>query len=254
MKKIYKTSFFILFMIFFMNSAFAQDKQLSYVGDIYFISLKEAAEKTPNAIYKLEKGIHNILIFNDKKAIFYRDTRTYMAFGKDSIGKNNYLQYDLNLFDKKKKSVKNIWLTYILETDSIKIDKNSNKKWTKITPNKKPKLTEKTIAWLAYLESQGINTEFTPPEIIYTDETMQIGDYICKKALVTEGQRKYNVWFTEEIQYNWCFDDFKYLIPGTVILIEYEGKPFLEFVSIEELDYDKLSIEKNIIDFVLNNW
>lgn len=241
-------------LLLFVSSAISQSKHLTYVGDIYFISLKGAAENTPDAIYKLEKGIHNILVFDDKKAIFYKDTRTYLAFGKDSISNSNYLQYDLSLFDKKKKSVKNIWLTYIIETDSIKMDKNSIKKWTKITPDKKPKLTEKTIAWLAYLESQGINTEFTPPDILFTDETKQIGDYNCKKALVTDGNRKYNVWFTEEIKYNWCFDDFKYLIPGTVILIEYEEKPFLEFVSIKDLDYDKLSIDKKIIDFVLKNW
>ncbi|HOZ30471.1 MAG TPA: hypothetical protein PLL66_06100 [Bacteroidales bacterium] len=247
-----KTITFLIITTIFAVSVLAQDKHITYTGDIYSVSLKGAAGETPNAIYKLEKGIHNILVFDDKKAVFYSEPQSEPT--KDSISSNKYCFYDFNLFDKKKKSSKNIKITYITETDSIKKDKNSDEKWIKMKPDKKPKLTEETIAMQAYLESQGINTEFTPPEIIYTDDIKQIGDYHCKKAMVTEGQRKYTVWFTEEIKYNWCFDDFRYLIPGTVILIEYEEKPYLEFVSIEELNYDKLSIDKKIIDWVLENW
>jgi len=254
MKTFYTTVTLLTFITFFSISLLAQNKHIKYIGDIYYVSMKGHEGKTPDAIYKCEKGVHNLIIFNEKKAIFYKDKRSTAEFANDSLNEYKYLFYDVELFDKKKKSNKSINITYYVESDSVKIDKTSDKKWTKITPDKKPKLTEKTIAWYEYLESQGIDTEFIPPEIIYTDETRQIKAYNCKKAFATEGQRKYTVWFTEDIKYNWCFEDFRYLIPGTVILVEYDNQPYLEFVSIEDLDYNKLSLNKKSLDVVLKNW
>jgi GLPGLI family protein len=245
---------FLAFVMFYSLSLSAQNKHITFIGDIYYVSMKGHEGKTPDAIYKNEKGVHNLIIINDKKAVFYKDKRSVAEYNNDSLNEYKYLFYDVELFDKKKKSSRNLNITYFVESDSVKIDKTSDKKWDKITPDKKPKLSEKTIAWYEYLESQGISTEFIPPEIVYSEETKQINGFNCKKAFVALGQRKYTVWFSEDIKYNWCFQDFRYLIPGTVILMEYDEKPYLEFVSIEDLDYNNLSLNKKILDVVLKNW
>jgi hypothetical protein len=44
---------------------------ITYIGDIYSISLKQAANKKSETHYSIEKGYHHILIFKDKKAIFF---------------------------------------------------------------------------------------------------------------------------------------------------------------------------------------
>ncbi len=99
-----------------------------------------------------------------------------------------------------------------------------------------------------------MDTSFISPKIEYTNKTQTIKGYKCKNAVVTNYERVYEVWFTDEIDYNWGFEDYRFLIPGTVIYIEYKDKPYLEFVSIEELNYEKIPINKKIVKEVFKNW
>jgi len=237
-----------------LNVAYTQDKHITYIGDIYSVSLKGTAEKTPDAIYKIDKGIHNIIVYKEKKAIFFKEKNSTNEIANDTNNQytNNY--FDLQLFDKKHKTSKLVWGIYNPETNSVKIDKNCNKKWTKITPNQKPELTEDKEIWYTYLESIGVSTEFKPPVIDYTDETEELKGYQCKIAYAKEGERVYKVWYTESMHYNWCFDDYRNLIPGTIIKIEYDGESFLELLSIEDLDYNKISVNKNLMEILLKKW
>lgn len=236
------------------NAAWTQDKHITYIGDIYSVSLKGAAEKTPDAIYKIEKGIHNIIVYKEKKAIFYKEKNSSNDIANDTAGKFINSYFDLVLFDKKHNSSKLVWGTYNPETNLVKIDKTCKKKWTKINPNEKPELTEDKEIWYTYLESIGVSTEFNPPVIDYTDEIEELKGFQCKIAYVREGERVYKVWHTEEMNYNWCFEDYRNLIPGTIIKIEYDGESFLELLSIEDLDYNKISVNKNLMEILLKKW
>lgn len=246
---------FILFILLISNTLFCQDKHLVYSGEIYTVSYKGSTKESPEAIYRHEKGIHNILIFDDNKSMFYRESNTYDNPTNDSTIKSSIKNYQITLSDKKKKASKIILITYDKSDRSVNIDKNSDKKWTKIKPTKEKKQTKEDKAFFGLLESQhGIKTTFSAPEIVYTPKAQKINGYDCKNAIVTDNSRIYTVWYTEEMNYNWCFEDYRYLIPGTVIKIEYNNETYLEFVRIEDLDYSKISLNKKIVDGIIDRW
>jgi GLPGLI family protein len=243
------------FLLLTAQNLICQNKHLIYSGEIFTVSYRGTSKESPEAIYRHEKGTHNILIFDDNKSLFYREANAYEKTEKDSSLQQKLETYQFVLADRHKKSSKIVLATYDTTNDSVYFDSSSDKKWRKIKPMKEPKLTQDEKAFKSFLESEHkLNTGFIAPVINYNDNTRIINGYNCKNAIVIDNSRTYSVWFTEEMQYNWCFDDYRFLIPGTVILIEYEGNPYFEFLRIENLDYSKIAVKEKITDSIMKIW
>jgi len=248
-----KKTYAILIFLLASTLLLAQNKNLTYIGDIYSISRKQAADKKSETHYSVEKGYHHILIFKDKKAIMFRQDSILGSI--DSVPKTLSDYKFLSLYDRKSSSVKYISARYNEKNDRVYTNEQEFRIWQKITPDKKPDLTGTEEEWIKSLYKQFDSIpKWEAPIYQYSDSVKTIHGFSCKNVNVRNGQREYNVWFTEEINYNWCFDDYCYLIPGTVIYIEYDNKPYLEFVSLEDLDYDQLPLNKKIVKEVLRKW
>ena len=248
-----KHSLLLILCFFLINIGFAQNMHITYIGDIYSISLKQAANKKSETHYSIEKGYHHILIFKDKKAItFQQDT---IVANADSIPKILSDYQFLSLFDKKSGSAKYITSRYSAKSKRVYNSEHESQIWRKITPDKEFKINETEEEWIKSIYKQLDSLpQWEAPIYQYLDSVKTIHGFSCKNVNVRNGKREYNVWFTEEMYYNWCFDDYRFLIPGTVIYIEYDNKPYLEFVSIEDLDYQKIPIERKMVKEVLKKW
>lgn len=240
-------------VVLFSLHTFAQNKHITYIGEVFSVSFYNDSVKKTHSYYQVEKGYHDILVFNDKKAItFQQDT---ILTHKDSIWENMSRYNYLSLFDKKQSSTKSIHAYYNKKAEKVFISDYKPDVWKKIAPDKRSEIIDAFQQDIMNaMAAKGMDTSFIPPEIEYKDKTKTIKGYNCKNAIVYDNKKVYDVWFTEEINYNWCFEDYRFLIPGTVIYIEYDNKPYLEFVSIEDLDYDKIPLKEKIVKEVLKRW
>ena len=127
------------------------------------------------------------------------------------------------------------------------------KTWRKIAPLSEPKLNNEEKLFREIYESEYKKMHdtlpiWTAPELKYTEKTRTISGYDCKNTIVIDGVKKVSVWYTEGIEFNWCFYDYRFLIPGTVVLIEQDDKIIFELLRINILDFDSLPVKKEIID------
>lgn len=240
-------------VVLFSLHTFAQNKHITYIGEVFSVSFYNDSVKKPHSDYQIKKGYHHILVFKDRKAISFRlDTTLTSGDSSRNIMPNHKF---LSLFDKKQNATKTITTYYNKKADKVFFSDRNPDVWKSIAPDKEPVYSEQEKEWLAFVFQRFDSIpKWTAPVYQYTDSVKTIHGYNCKNVYVKDGKREYNVWYTEEIYYNWCFDDYRFLIPGTVIYIEYDNKPYLEFVSIEDLDYDKLPLEKKIVKEVLKKW
>ena len=218
----------------------AQNYHLIYETDIYAVSLKQAAEGKSESKYSIEKGHQHILSFKDKKAI---------NFQIDSI-KTNYDFYKTYLvIDKKKTRFQYVMANYNEKVKKVNINGYDKKTWRKNDPLSEPVLgKEHSYINEIYKSKSDSISAWKALEIKYNTQTQTINNYLCKNATVLKGKWTYNVWYTEEINFNWCFNDYRFLIPGTVVLIEKDDKIIFELLSIKPLDYDNLPVRKEIIE------
>lgn len=249
-----KNTKLLLLILFVLSSQLllSQDKHITYLGDVFYIDLASAAHKDSTVKHYKEKDNHHILVFEDKKAILFRKEIDYTR--RDSMIFNNYKRYYPTLFDKKKEASRHLSLLHNYSTGDIFANNRHSPEWKKITPLEDPELFKQEKNYIVSYYKDSLDISFHPPEIKHTGNTKTIKGYLCKNAIVVKGKRTYDVWYTEEIDYHWCFDDYNYLLLGTPIMIYYEGEPYLEFVSIEDIDYNKIPIDNYVVDFVLKNW
>jgi hypothetical protein len=66
----------------------SQDKHKTYSTDIFIIDLNTTVHKDSKVKHHKEKGNHHLLVFEDKKAIYFRKSIDYT--GRDSMIYNNY--------------------------------------------------------------------------------------------------------------------------------------------------------------------
>lgn len=241
----------IILTLFMLSSQLllCQDKHITYLGNIFFLSYTKNEYNKLESIYDKKKGYHNILVFKNKKAVSYRfDT---IPTRIDSVIKKHH--YDVTLFNKKKNKTRFTSFVYNEKKGEFYFNK-SIRDWHENLADLKPDYDPESNYMKLLSTKKGSNIKFKTPIVEYTDKTKNIKGYHCKNAIVNSYNDEYNVWYTEEIDYHWCFADFNYLLSGTPIMIYYKGEPYLEFVSIEDIDYNKIYIDNKVIDFVLENW
>ncbi len=239
----------VLCIMFLSQIVLGQDKHITYLCDVFSVSLAQDTEGNRKSNYKKRKGYLSILVIKDTKAISYRHD-TVQSKSNDILNKN---RYSTSLFKKKNNKTRALSFFYSERRDKFNFNGFSSN-WHQNRPDIEPDFKNESRYMKAILSKAGVDTTFTAPIINYTEKTKTIKGYHCKNAVVKSSKNEYIVWYTKEIDYHWCFDDFCALIPGTPILIEHKGKPQLEFVSIKDLNYDKIWIEKRVVDFILKNW
>ncbi len=224
----------------------AQNYHLIYETDIFSISLKQAAEGKSESSYSIEKGYQHILSFKDKKAInFQHDT---ILTNIDSIW-TNYDSYKSYLvIDRKKTRFQWVMALYNKKVKKVYVNNYNKKAWLNIDPLSPPVYDEGyEFIHEAFKSKLDSLPKWKAPELTYTELNKEINGYSCKNVIVVNGQREYNVWYTEEINFNWCFDDYRFLIPGTVVLIEKDSKTTFELLSVKPLDYNNLPVMKEVV-------
>ncbi len=239
--------------VIFSFYIFAQDKHITYIGEIFSFSFEKDSLNRSIPTYCTEEGYLHILVFKDKKSIsFMQDT---ILSHSDSIRENSSCHQSFILNDRNHTSTKSVRIFYNNKIDKVFFEKFKPDVWRVIAPDKEPVYSQEEKEWreIFYFKFDSL-PQWEAPVYQYSDSVKIIHGFSCKNVNVKDGKREYNVWFTEEMHYNWCFDDYRFLIPGTVIYIEYKNKPYLEFLRIEDLDYKKSPVEKVIIKSVLRKW
>lgn len=181
---------------------------------------------------RLQMIDYYVYVYKDKRAISFYDDKNYKNF--------NTLQVDL--FDRKKFKTISLNVNQIKRSGKIYVTPWADQTWIKIDPMQKPYMDDllKNAIGKAF-ENKDSMPQWKAPEVIFTDSTRTIGNYYCKNAVVKNIKHIISVWYTEDINYNWCFSDFKFLIPGTVVMEEKNGK--LDFMLEEVSETNKIDVK-----------
>ncbi|PLX07881.1 MAG: hypothetical protein C0596_09070 [Marinilabiliales bacterium] len=244
--KAYSFLAFLFIVGLFSLSVSAQNYHLVYETDVFSISLKMAAEGKDTTPYSIEKGQYHILTFKDKKAFSFQKDTILSAF--DSLWTNSYDSHSYLIIDRKKTRHQWVMALYNKNVDKVYVRSFDKSDWQKTDPLSPPVIDEFTqMIFDKIAREKDTIFEWRLPEIDFYEDSKEINGYTCKKAYLHSEKRPLTIWYTEEIDFNWCFSDYRYLIPGTVVLIELEGKPTFELLSVKELDPDNLPVRKEII-------
>lgn len=226
----FKKILLIIISLFLCIPLFSQYTIIKYKSDfpVFYYEMKSGELTNP----KIEPEMQDyyIYVYKDKRAISYY----YRSIHKHS---NTML---LDLFDRKKSKTISLNVSQSEHSGKIYITTWARQNWMDINPTKKPYVDDLLQSYIdKALADKDSVPQWKAPEIIYTDSTRTIGKYNCKNAMVKANNDVLSVWYTQDINYSWCFSDFWFLIPGTVVLQEKNGK--LDFV-LEEIS------ETNSID------
>ncbi len=228
----------IIFCLFFtlLNVYLnAQCKVITYSHNLNFNS--------PDAKHHIYKSIW----FNKNKGLSYNAPVSIVKLNPNQAEKKNFINYSVTLLDKKVNSFN--YFQYSLDTISNKSSFNfNNQNWSSIDGYLNPKIDNN-------FKIENVNGDTKRNFKIKKQKDVKvISGYECNLLHVSEYGRNYNVWYTNDFNYNWLFLNFVYELPGTVILIEEDGKTVLELVSVEELNYDQTDIKTKDLLKILCTW
>jgi len=228
-------------------SANAQSYHLIYETDISNIIFVKDSIQQQNTKFEWVKGKHHILTLKNKKAITFDKDTVVTSIGYKMYQNNSYNSY--MVFDRKKTRNISVMAYFNKKVNKVFINNLENIGWQKTDPLSPPVISELLQSTIKKIEiEKDTIIEWKAPEIDFYDEIKEINGYTCKRAYLNSVKRPLTIWYTEEINFNWCFSDYRYLIPGTVILIEHEGETTFELKELKPLDYDNLPIRKKVFD------
>ena len=228
-------------------SANAQNYHLIYETDMPNYIFQKDTTNSTNTTIEWVKGKYHILTYKFKTAISFDKDTVVTSSGYKIHQNNSYNNYVV--FNRKKSRHISVMAYYNEKVNKVFINNFENIDWQKTDPLSPPVISELLKSTIKKIEIENDTViEWSPPEINFYEDTKQINGYTCKKAYLHSPKRPLTIWYTEEIDFNWCFSDYRYLIPGTVVLIEFEGKPTFELLSIKELDTDNLPVRKEVIE------
>jgi hypothetical protein len=213
--------------LIFCFPLFSQYTALKYKWNFPdFVMHKDSQNIVHTELVKAEQDFY-IYVYKDKRAL---------SFVESNLEKKTQTK-SVDLYDRKKSEFIGLYVRKSDKTGDIYITRWRKKDWCKIDPMHPPYIDEfmEESITEAMKKKDSLWT-WQPPQIAFTDSIKTIGEYKCKNAIVTEGKTVYNVWYTEQFDYSWCFSDYRFLIPGTVIYSERNGE--IDFV-LEEITYPK---------------
>ncbi len=213
---------------------------------------------TMSAQYKQITYSHNLL-FEYPQAGHITETK-YIFKETQGMSLNNFNNYSLyinkpkehqifipiTLFDKKKKSYKEL----LLISDTLNNEYSLHYIYNKWSP-----MSDyfENFELLEQKESDSSKTK-RKLTIKKTNETQVINGYECKLFIVSEYGKEYNAWCTKEINYNWLFKNFIYELPGTVVKIYRNDNIVLELKNIEEMKYHEIVFPAEFMIQILSEW
>ncbi len=232
-------------LIIFANQLFSQIKHLIFSDSIspdFYVNI-EGNEIT----YKKNSAnkLYHVLVMDKNKSIAYYDKF-------DNSSKTNSITDKIKIFNKRKHSVK--YVEYVYNED--KVDFKINNK----IPSKKidDKFLRETYEFSEF-EKQFFKNKYPDykiPEYVMSFEkinkTKNINGFNCKQGKITlYDNRVYEVWYCEDFNYNWSFDNFVSIIPGTVIQVSENDKVVFKLEYIGETDFNKIIFTKSQLKMLL---
>jgi GLPGLI family protein len=86
-----------------------------------------------------------------------------------------------------------------------------------------------------------------------TGNEKAINGYACKEAVIElYDNEAYNVWFTDEFDYSWSFDNFLSIVPGTVIQASLDDKVVFELLGIYVPNDEDIIFSEEQISLIMN--
>lgn len=190
-------------------------------------------------------------LYSQEKYILYRSDVAYISNNEINPGYKHFIYIKKNkgvMFVTKQKTpkttseIEHILLfrkqnmfrygSYIISQNHCLINEKSNSKWIKI------------------------NHQPVSDSITYTKVSKEINGYLCKQALIKRSDGVTEVWYTDEIKYNWLFKNIFQKIPGTIVLAKLINSDvvLLELLEINVIDDSSSFICKSSIKSILNDW
>jgi hypothetical protein len=211
----------------FCLSLFSQYTVLRYKWNFPdFVMHKDSQNIVHTELVKAERDFY-IYVYKDKRALSFVESNLEKIMQTKSV----------DLYDRKKSEFIGLYARKSEKTGEIYITRWRKQDWCKIDPMKRTYIDEFMEESIAEaMKKKDSLWTWQPPQITFTDSIKTIGNYSCRNAIVTEGKTIYNIWYTEQFDYSWCFFDYRFLIPGTVVLRERNGE--VDFV-LEEITYQE---------------
>lgn len=247
-----KTLIILVFTVILTNSIFSQNKHLIYSSTLDNTLIADKSHS--NVRLNLEENIFHLLIINNKNSITYYERPELQII--DSLGNIILEEGEVKLFNKPKHEFTTSNYIQNFKKDTFYLN-FTPKTWIKIDNSHLKSKYDNVEKEIKYLQTTNQDISFNKDlhsEYImkFTTglNTKEINGFLCKEGVLNVTDiESYHVWFTEEINYNWCFDDFRAIIPGTIVqLTKNETKETVfELKKIKELDYSDIKFTKQQI-------
>jgi GLPGLI family protein len=196
---------------------------------------------------KLNCTQHKLFLPNNKALSFYTCEKHLLVNLKDQNTKIDSCIKPFNfatIFDLKNQS----FIELSLHTYNKYVGYTDFSFFTKQWKSQKKAIKNETGEEAKELfENAGFTCDNYEIQVKYLNEEAKIGDYKCKKALLSYFGDEYTLWYTTEIQYNKAFLNFLYKVPGTVIQIENNEKIVFKLISVGELNIEKTDLSYELL-------
>jgi GLPGLI family protein len=234
---------------------FSQQTHIRYRNELNFSGI---FQHTDNKLQYREldnrNNVLHIILLDKNKSLAYNDNSS-VIIGKNSSDTITRKKIPVKIFDKKKKMVKKI--EYIIDSpsDMSLIQVNKFEKWQKIDEKYLKNRYETDDNTKSFLSTAYKDSVITFPEykitFDLTGNKKEINGYTCKEAIIgLYEDEKYTVWFTDEFDYSWCFDDLFSIVPGTVIQASLKDKTVFELLDISTIKYDDIIFSEEQLNVI----
>lgn len=245
-------------MVFLANALFPQNKHL-----VYLSTLNNAIVTGGSSSFidiDSSENLFHLLIVSKKNSITYAERPEVQII--DSLGNKLSENREIKLFKKRKHECTSTQYIHSYRRDTLYLNLNM-RSWIEIDSTylrAKYDQIEKEIKLL-----QAINPDIDFSEELHTKyfmefkkglNTKMINGFLCQEGILNVTDiESYHVWYTEEMCYNWCFDDFRSIVPGTIVqLLKNDTEEIVfELIEVKELDYKDILLTKHQISELLKH-
>jgi len=237
----------IILSIFIYINMFAQTKHLKYYEKNIFYSDLNEENRKDNIEYGREKGFTNILLLDKNTSIVYKDNI--------NLNKQSFYKENVKLFSRKKHAFKQFF--YKIEKDSVYFSDKKSQPYIKVDNaylNKLYNLNESNKIVAEVIKELKPDWEIPVYNLFLeiTGKEEIINGFLCKEALLQIYEDdKSIVWYTEEFDYSWSFDNCYSILPGTVIRVIEKDEIIFDLKEIKNNDLSEILFTKEQIRYLI---
>ncbi len=193
----------------------------------------------------------NLVLFNESQAIVWNELELDPC--SDTSFTDTGKAIFTTCYDKNINSLKTFDFYYFPYFDTIESGDWKLNEWHKINPKRKD-LTKKDRKFIEKMEKLYPEIKEANLNLTLKSETKTINNIVCKQAVFSNSNQTFIVWYRDDINYSWCFDGFLNKVPGTPVLVENENETILEFLDIQNLNFDNIPFNQSHFNEVLKQW